>query len=140
MTEEYSRDLNKVKRLEPELTGDNLLWFNPAMARPSPKAVQEIARRLTATREALNLDKAELCRIAGIAPNAYSAWEPTKKRPYATGRPELDQAMKLCDAHGYTLDWIYRGNPVGLPYNITSKLDPSFLGAQPAMSSRRRVA
>lgn len=131
----HSYGLNKVKRLEPELTGDNLLWFNPAMARPSPRNVQEVGKRLLETRRALELKKADLCRLAGIATNTYSNWEPKDGRP-AQGRPELDQAQKLCDAFGYTLDWIYRGNPVGLPYKIIAKLtlspEPALIAPQPA--------
>lgn len=135
MLEVNSYGLNKVKWLEPELTVDNLLWFNPAMARPSPRNVQEIAKRLLRTREALELKKADLCRLAGIAPNTYNQWEPIEGRP-AKGRPNLDQAQRLCDTFGYTLDWIYRGNPVGLPYKIIAKLalspEPALMEPKPA--------
>lgn len=136
MTEHYSCDLKKVKRLEPELTGDNLLWFNPSVMKPSVRSILAIGDRLKRTREALQLTQAELCRRAGIAPNTYNQWEPKKDGSPPTGRPELDYAIKLCEALGYTLDWIYRGNPVGLPYQITAKLDLS-APAEPIAMKRR---
>ena len=135
MNDINSYGLNKVKRLEHELTGGNVLWFNPAMARPSPRNVQEIGKRLLETRKALELKKADLCRLAGIAPNTYNQWEPNNGQP-AKGRPQLDQAQRLCDAFGYTLDWIYRGNPVGLPFKIIAKLtlspEPALMEPKPA--------
>ena len=78
--------------------------------------IEEIAARLLAAREALGIGPAELCRRTGISPNTYSQWESAK------GRPSLDEAMKLCRVLGYTLDWIYLGNPSGLPDRIASSL------------------
>jgi transcriptional regulator with XRE-family HTH domain len=83
---------------------------------PNPTDIAAIAHRLRATRESLGLKPSEVCRAAGIAPNTYSQWES------ATGRPSLDQAMKLCDVFGVTLDWIYRGNRTGLPFQLASAL------------------
>ena len=88
------------------------------MPKPKPpqSQVDQIAARLIASREALGLSQADLCRRAGIARNTYNQWETAK------GPPRIDQAMKLCDALGYTLDWIYRGDPSGLPYQMASSL------------------
>jgi transcriptional regulator with XRE-family HTH domain len=82
------------------------------------RQLQEIADRLRASRLALGIKPAELCRMTGIKPNTYSQWENAK------GRPNLDEAMRLCDVLGYTLDWIYLGDPSGLPLAFTSKLGP----------------
>jgi transcriptional regulator with XRE-family HTH domain len=82
------------------------------------RQLQEIAKRLKVSREALGLKPAELCRITGIKPNTYSQWEGAK------GRPNLDEATRLCDTLGYTLDWIYLGDPAGLPLSVTSKIGP----------------
>lgn len=84
--------------------------------KPHPSDIQAIAHRLAATREAIGITPAELCRKTGIAPNTYSQWESAK------GRPSLDQAMKLCDVFGVTLDWIFRGNRQGLPFQLASDL------------------
>lgn len=81
-----------------------------------PSQVEQIAHRLRMGREALGMSAAELCRRTGIQPNTYSQWENSK------GRPQLDEAIKLCSALGYTLDWIYLGDRSGLPYAIASKI------------------
>ena len=78
--------------------------------------VPAIAGRLRLTRQALRLKQAALCRQTGIAPNTYNQWEQER------GRPDLDGAMKLCDAFGITLDWIYRGSMAGLPYEIAESI------------------
>lgn len=86
-------------------------WAMPALP-ITITGVPAIAERLRITRQALRLKQAALCRQTGIAPNTYNQWEQER------GRPDLDGAMKLCDAFGITLDWIYRGSYAGLPYEI----------------------
>lgn len=77
---------------------------------PEPDAPhREIAERLIAVRLANELEQSELCQSLNIQPNTYSQWESGKKRP------NLDDAMRLCERFGVTLDWIYRGDPSGLP-------------------------
>ena len=89
------------------------------LTKPPDASVDAIAHRLRVTREALGLTQTELCRRTGIATNTYNQWE------MGRGRPDLDQAMKLCNAFRYTLDWIYRGDSAGLPGNLALKLiDP----------------
>ena len=83
---------------------------------PDKMSIEAIAHRLRATRAALGLEQAPFCRRAGIAPNTYNQFERAK------GRPSLDMALKLCDAYGLTLDWIYRGDPSGLPYELARSL------------------
>lgn len=67
-------------------------------------------------RIALDLTAADLCRRAGIATNTYSQWENAK------GRPELDKAIKLVDAFGVTLDWLYLGNAAALPNKLATSI------------------
>lgn len=86
---------------------------------PSPTAlrtVPAIAHRLRMTREALGLNQTELCERAGVKRNTYNQWEQGK------GRPQIDEAQKLCDAFNITLDWIYRGDPSGLPHKVALPL------------------
>lgn len=80
------------------------------------RSIDAIAARLEATRRVLDLSQTQLCLRAGLATNTYNQWERGK------GRPQLDEAMKLCDTFGLTLDWIYRGDPSGLPYSIASEI------------------
>lgn len=81
------------------------------------RSVQSIAKRLRATRAALDdIKQAQFADGAGIARNTYNQWEKAK------GRPSLDDAIKLADAYGLTLDWIYLGDASGLPLRIASRL------------------
>lgn len=75
-----------------------------------------IGNRLALTREALELRQGEFCKRAGIAQNTYSQFESGKKRP------SVDNAIALCEVYGLTLDWIYRGDPSGMHYDIAAKV------------------
>ena len=94
------------------------MWPNLGMGKQpvTKRQLAQIAHRLRASQEALGLKSAEVCRMTGIKPNTYSQWLGAK------GRPQLDEAMRLCDTFGYTLDWIYFGDPSGLPMGLASKL------------------
>ncbi len=81
-----------------------------------PLSTGEIAKRLKATRKALGINQAELCRRTGIAVNTYNQWERGK------GPPALKEAIKLARACGLTLDWIYFGDISALPHNLAVKI------------------
>lgn len=86
------------------------------------ESLMAIAHRLIATREGMGYTQKEFCERAGIAPNTYNQWERAK------GRPQLDMAIQLCRTYHLTLDWIYRGNALGLPadlQNIPSATRPN---------------
>jgi DNA-binding XRE family transcriptional regulator len=82
-------------------------------------SARAVAERLRLTRLGLararkisDLPQAEFYRLAGISSQAGNNYEQGARRI------QLDQAIKLCDAHRLTLDWIYRNEPSGLPYDI----------------------
>lgn len=76
-----------------------------------------IARRLRATRAALAADnQQEFGDRAGISQSNYSQYENGHKRP------SIDNAIALCDTYNLTLDWIYRGDPSGLPYKLANAI------------------
>lgn len=116
--------------------------YPPHLGMPSqlnPGAVVAIAARLVQTRLALGLNQRQLCKLSGIATNTYNQWEK------AVGRPDIDEAEKLCAKLGYTLDWIYRGDASGLSSDLRTKLadqpvptiDPP--APAPAKPARRAV-
>lgn len=74
------------------------------------------------------MTQAEFAKVAGLAVNTYNQWEQGKKRPDVAG------ATRICEAHGLTLDYIYRGKADGLPVAIWKRLKPaaqtSGIGAQ----------
>jgi transcriptional regulator with XRE-family HTH domain len=84
---------------------------------PHRRTLDAIASRLRVTREALGIKKQkEFAERAGISPNTYNQWE--KGRVY----PDLQYMIRLRDEYGISLDWIYLGDPSGLPYQIARLL------------------
>jgi len=79
-------------------------------------SVEQIALRLRVTREALGLSQVELCRRSGLATNTYNQWEKGK------GRPDLDGAIAYSKAFRIPLDWIYLGDPSGLPHSVAGNI------------------
>lgn len=73
----------------------------------------DTARRLRQTRMALGIDdQQEFGEAAGLEQSLYNRFE-TGKRLLT-----LQAAMKLCARYSITLDWLYRGDPSGLPYKL----------------------
>lgn len=81
--------------------------------------LQAVGKRLDDTRRVLQLDHIQMARAAKVSPQAWSN--------YVRGERPLDieKAINLCDHYKLTLDWIYRGDPSGLPYSVGEKLAPS---------------
>lgn len=78
---------------------------------------EAIAARLRATRRALAAEnQQEFGDRAGISQSNYSQYENGHKRP------SVDAAIALCDTYNLTLDWIYRGDPSGLPYKLAAAI------------------
>lgn len=80
---------------------------------------RDVARRLAKTRKALGLEQEVFGREAGLSQPRYNQYE--------TGRRllTLAAARALCNRFTLTLDWIYRGDPSGLPYRLAEKLRSS---------------
>lgn len=75
-----------------------------------------IGRRLALTRQVLDLQQNEFCERAKIAPNTYNQYEKGKKRP------SVENAIRLCESYHLTLDWIFRGDPSGLRYELADAI------------------
>jgi transcriptional regulator with XRE-family HTH domain len=81
------------------------------------RSLPAIASRLRRTREALGFKKQkDFAERAGIMPPTYNQWE--KAKVY----PDLQFAIRLRDEYNISLDWIYLGEPSGLPYHIARLL------------------
>ena len=72
----------------------------------------EIANRLKAARMALDLSQKDLYEALGVKASACSHWESGKRMPDPVVMFEL---YKL---HGITLEWIFGGDPKGLPFGV----------------------
>ena len=90
--------------------------------------------RLRHTRIALNMTQAELGKILGIQPNSLSSWESGIRmiNPLALA--------KLWETSRVTADWIYLGDPSGLPYNLAQvmlgELSSRLEGSNPEIDRR----
>lgn len=81
-----------------------------------PPSAKTLGKRLQLTREALGVRAVDICRALDIAPNRWSQYE-NGERPIT-----MAVAVRLCEVYGLTLDWIYRGDPSGLPVRLHQKL------------------
>ena len=87
---------------------------------------EAIGRRLLLTRQALGIDaQGEFARRAGIGVTAYNQYEMGRKRP------SIENAVALCDAYHLTLDWLYRGDPSGLTYELGAALQAMRAAREP---------
>lgn len=79
-------------------------------------AIEAVAARLKAAREALGLSKREFAERAGMGEQTYGPFE-NAKRPLS-----LDSAKKIRKAHGLPLEFMYFGKIDDLPHRIATKL------------------
>lgn len=82
----------------------------------SGQLTQDVARRLRLTREAFALQQAEFAEAAGLSQPQYSQFE-TGKRLLS-----LKAALLLCSKYNITLDWLFLGDPSGLPYRLADSI------------------
>lgn len=72
----------------------------------------EIGNRLKAARLALGLSQKDLYDALGVKAAAWSHWESGKRMP------DPVVMFDLYERHGITLEWIYGGDPKGLPFGV----------------------
>lgn len=78
---------------------------------------QAIGRRLAAIRQAeSSMNQREWAEKHGFGITQYNNWEKGVRRI------SMDEAERLCELYGLSLDFIYRGRLNGLPENIRNSL------------------
>lgn len=78
-----------------------------------------VGKRLMLLREALGYggrEQARFARLIGCASPRYNQYEK------GTRLLTLAVALRLCDQYRVTLDWLYRGDPSGLPQALAEKV------------------
>jgi transcriptional regulator with XRE-family HTH domain len=81
------------------------------------RSVAAIASRLRKARTALGFKtQKEFAERVGIQSPTYNQWENAK------AYPDLQLAIRLRDEYHLSLDWIYLGDPAGLPYHMVRLL------------------
>lgn len=78
----------------------------------------DIAERITAFREYLDMSASEFAREHGFSTSQLSNWEA------GTRRISVDAAMRLYERYGLSLDFIYLGRLSALPHNLATELSP----------------
>lgn len=81
-----------------------------------PDLASNVARRLARTRKALDMEQEEFGRGADLSQPRYNQYE-TGARCLT-----LAAALVLCERYHLTLDWLYRGDPSGLPKRLVDAL------------------
>lgn len=72
----------------------------------------DVGRRFALARKAMRMDQQDFGVRGGMSQPQYNQFEKGKRLL------TLRAAMKLCDEYDLTLDWLYRGDPSGLPYRL----------------------
>ena len=74
---------------------------------------KKVGRRLAAVRLAMGMKQNEFARLIGVSEQNMNNYETGRSRP------RVDIAFRICQKTGITLDWIYFGDPAGLPQRLT---------------------
>jgi transcriptional regulator with XRE-family HTH domain len=80
------------------------------------RTLPAIAHRMKLLRLTTGLSVSDFAREAGFARTMWHNIEA------GVSRIGIDAAIKLCDQHHITLDWIYRGHDAMLPYGFAKRL------------------
>ena len=82
-----------------------------ARSRDNEELIQ-IGARLKAARLALSLSQKDLYEAIGVKAAAWNHWESGKRMPDPMVMAEFYRL------HGVTMEWIYAGDPKGLPFGV----------------------
>ena len=77
---------------------------------------EKIGERLHKLRNAMGLKQGAVAEMLGITHSAWSQYESGKRKL------TIEVAGNLAVRFGVTLDWIYRGDPSGLPMRLSQLL------------------
>jgi transcriptional regulator with XRE-family HTH domain len=96
----------------------------------------DVARRLRLTRVALGYSdrqQNDFAAESGIAQSHYNKFEGGSRLL------TLNVAMKLCHRWGLTLDWLFRGDPSGLPYKLANDIKELRRAEREKRSSQKTI-
>lgn len=106
---------HSVQEAKTSIAGRLWIGYENAMHDPDDTGdhANDVARRLRLVRTALGIpDQRDFGEAANLEQSLYNRFE-TGKRLLT-----LQAAMKLCERYGLTLDYLYLGDPSGLPYKL----------------------
>lgn len=91
------------------------LLYMPMMPRHT-EWQKEVGERLAATRSALGLSQEALATICGVTRSTVGNYEQGTRLPDVAAMARFSRRYKV------PLDWIYLGEPSGLPFELAKKL------------------
>jgi len=83
---------------------------------PQPDNIHEIGERLRQARQALKISQVRAAEVCGASVTAYNNWERGNRTP------SPNSMIKLWERYRISLDWIYVGDPRGLPSEIADTI------------------
>jgi transcriptional regulator with XRE-family HTH domain len=89
----------------------------PAIMVKEPASALDVADRLGLSLRALKLTQARLSKESGVSTQSLNNLLKRRSKTLA-----LPNAIRICDATGFTLDWLYRAHRAGLPGEIKEAL------------------
>lgn len=106
----------------------------PRMPMEGADSTKAIGRRLRALREVKGLSQDKIADIVGMASKSAS-WN-----GYERGKNAIPahHALALCRIYNVTMDWIYRGIPLGMPYELLKELEAWEATQKPSPNQQRR--
>jgi len=76
----------------------------------------QIGNRLRAARLALGLSQKEVYEAIGVKAATWNHWESGKRMPDPMAMADLYRL------YGVTIEWIYAGDPKGLPFGVAQTI------------------
>ena len=81
-----------------------------------PYDPSEVGKRLRIIRKAHGLSQSAFAKQAGISASALANWEQGRQRP------KMNQAERIIDAFGVTLDYLMLGRSASLRHDVATAL------------------
>ena len=99
------------------MTSQAMKLMIAGMPKRRPKHIlDQVAARLIAGRESLGLTPTDICRALDIGQTTWSNWEA------GLNLPDPLVMSRVQHRFGISLDWIYAGDPRGMPLSASTKV------------------
>jgi transcriptional regulator with XRE-family HTH domain len=82
----------------------------------NPHGIKAIAERLVLLRESMGMAQTEFAARAGIHQSIYNVYESGRRRP------SLNDAIKLRQRLGVSMEWLYFGDELSMPDRLIGPL------------------
>lgn len=96
------------------------------MPKKPPSELQiAVSARLNAIQKELGKNDTQMAKLVGVGRTTWGNWV------NAENMPEEAAVIRLCDATGMNLEWLYRGNGQIMPASLLIRLELRLAGLDP---------